>query len=269
MTDQQTARPKIIFFDIDDTLYIKDEQRIPKSVQGALMALKEQGVILAIATGRSLGIIPEPIRQLIDAVGIEYLLTMNGQYNQYQNQLLFDHPLAPEQVISIFDVFDKHQIATAYMTKSEVYHFADSDYLRSALGSLNIHPILVDRHSTDMLNEPIYQILAFYTEQQGMGLRLPEGIKTTRWHANAVDVLDVRSSKARAIEQLLAKLNIEPQDAAAFGDGLNDLEMFDLVGTAIAMGNAHPRTKQAADIIAPRHDEDGIAQILDALGWIT
>lgn len=269
MTDQQRACPKIIFFDIDDTLYIKDEQRIPESVHGALMALKEQGIIIAIATGRSLGIIPQPIRELIEAVGIEYLLTMNGQHNQYQGKLLFHHPLTPEKILSIFNVFDGHQIATAYMTQSKVYYFNDSDHLQSALGSLNIHPILVDRHAADFLNEPIYQILAFYTEEEGLDLQLPDGIKTTRWHPSAVDVLDNRSSKARAITQLLTDLKIDVKDAAAFGDGLNDVEMFELVGTAIAMGNAHPQAKQAADITAPRHDQDGIAKILANLGWIT
>lgn len=261
--------PRIIFFDIDDTLYIKDEQRIPDSVQPALMALKQQGIIIAIATGRSLGIIPESIRELIEAVGIEYLLTINGQYNQYQGKLLFDYPLSHEQVSSVLDTFNERQIATAYMTKSDVYYFQDSEHLHCALGSLNIHATKIDQQFTQLFHQPIYQILAFYPEQEDLGLVLPKGIKTTRWHSTAVDVLDAKSSKARAIAELLAQLNIDAQDAAAFGDGLNDIEMFELVGTAIAMGNAHPTTKQAANVIAPRHDQDGIAKILEQLGWIS
>ena len=49
----QNPQPKIIFFDIDDTLYIKDERRIADSTRAALQALKQQGIITAIATGRS------------------------------------------------------------------------------------------------------------------------------------------------------------------------------------------------------------------------
>lgn len=53
MLSKPYSLPKIIFLDIDDTLYIKDEQRIPQSVKPALLALKNQGVLLAIATGHT------------------------------------------------------------------------------------------------------------------------------------------------------------------------------------------------------------------------
>ncbi|WP_066800771.1 HAD hydrolase family protein [Moraxella oblonga] len=46
------TKPKIVFFDIDDTLYIKHENRIPDSVLPALLALKRQNIHIAIATGR-------------------------------------------------------------------------------------------------------------------------------------------------------------------------------------------------------------------------
>ena len=37
----QNPQPKIIFFDIDDTLYIKDERRIADSTRAALQAQLE------------------------------------------------------------------------------------------------------------------------------------------------------------------------------------------------------------------------------------
>lgn len=70
--------------------------------------------------------------------------------------------------------------------------------------------------------------------------------------------MDYQSSKARSIARLLNQLNISKSGEVAFGDGLNDMEMFKLVGAAIAMGNAHPMLKQHAHIICPRHDQDGI-----------
>ena len=76
--------PKIIFLDIGDTLYIKDEQRIPQSVKPALLALKNQGVLVCNCHRSHPGIIPIEVRKLIDEVGIDYLLTMNGQYNEFR-----------------------------------------------------------------------------------------------------------------------------------------------------------------------------------------
>ena len=54
----------------------------------------------------------------------------------------------------------------------------------------------------------------------------------------------------------------------AFGDGLNDLEMMGAAGFGIAMGNAAPELKAAADYVCPRADEDGIWRALIDLGVI-
>lgn len=266
MLSKSYPLPKIIFLDIDDTLYIKDEGCIPQSVKPALLALKNQGVLLAIATGRSLGIIPIAVRKLIDEVGIDYLLTMNGQYNEFSGKKLFDFPLQYQQVKKILEVFEYHNIATAFMTRAEIFCFNQNHNLKAALGALKITPQLTNKEAFDF-HQPIYQILAFYEDHEAEKIILPPDIKTTRWHQYAVDVLDHQSSKARSIARLLNQLNISKSEAAAFGDGLNDMEMFKLVGTAIAMGNAHPILKQHADIICPRHDQDGIVKILKVLNW--
>ena len=59
--------PKIIFFDIDETLYRKSSNYLPESVPAAIRALKARGIIPAIATGRSLAALPAKIRELVAA----------------------------------------------------------------------------------------------------------------------------------------------------------------------------------------------------------
>lgn len=50
---------KIVFFDIDDTLYVKHKAYIPKSItEQVLPRLKAKGIIPAIATGRNHGCFP-------------------------------------------------------------------------------------------------------------------------------------------------------------------------------------------------------------------
>ncbi|MPX18009.1 haloacid dehalogenase [Moraxella catarrhalis] len=209
---------------------------------------------------------PTAVRKLIDEVGIDYLLTMNGQYNEFSGKKLFDFPLQYQQVKKILEVFEYHNIATAFMTRAEIFCFNQNHNLKTALSALKITPQLTNKEAFDF-HQPIYQILAFYEDHEAEKIILPPDIKTTRWHQYAVDVLDHQSSKARSIARLLNQLNISKSEAAAFGDGLNDMEMFKLVGTAIAMGNAHPILKQHADIICPHHDQDGIAKILKVLNW--
>lgn len=260
------TRPKIIFFDIDDTLYIKDTNHVPSSVAPALKALKSAGVIVAIASGRSIGVIPPVVRALIDEVGIDLLLTINGGYNLWQGKPFLDFPLSADTAYHITQMLNADNIGFACMSHDRIYAMRDTANLRTALASLHIPYQFVSLDDFDF-NQPIYQILAFYADGE-YNPTLPANIKTVRWHRCAVDILECDGSKARAIAQVLDRLGIHTKDACAFGDGLNDIEMLKLVGTAIAMDNAHPELKPFADIVCPRHDEDGIAKILDELGWI-
>ena len=65
---------KIVFFDIDYTLYIKDEARIPASVtEQVLPRLKAKGIIPAIATGRNYESFPKALKPLMNKDGFELL----------------------------------------------------------------------------------------------------------------------------------------------------------------------------------------------------
>jgi hydroxymethylpyrimidine pyrophosphatase-like HAD family hydrolase len=58
---------------------------------------------------------------------------------------------------------------------------------------------------------------------------------------------------------------VRPEEVVAFGDMPNDLEMLGWAGTSYAMANAHPDVLAAAALRAPSNEEDGVAQVLEAL----
>ena len=58
---------------------------------------------------------------------------------------------------------------------------------------------------------------------------------------------------------------IDAADCMAFGNGLNDLEMFDLVGFAVAMGDAKPELKERANLITGTIEEQGIQAVLNPI----
>ncbi len=90
---------------------------------------------------------------------------------------------------------------------------------------------------------------------------------TTTW--SSVDALVEMSAagvtKASTLELLCAERGVSREDVVAFGDMPNDVAMLQWAGTAYAMGNAHPLATAAADRVAPRNDEDGVAQVLEEL----
>ena len=139
-----------------------------------------------------------------------------------------------------------------------------SGHLHEALSSLSIP------YQTGSLppDTPVYQMLAFYGEDEAAEVEsgLPPSLRTTRWHRYGMDILARNGSKARGIGAALNKLGLTMNDAMAFGDGLNDMEMLHAVGFGVAMGNAHPALKAVADHICPPAGEDGIWHALHDLG---
>ena len=51
----------------------------------------------------------------------------------------------------------------------------------------------------------------------------------------------------------------------AVGDDVNDIPMIRAAGLGVAMGNAVPEVKAAADRIAPSQANDGLAEVV---GWL-
>jgi len=69
--------------------------------------------------------------------------------------------------------------------------------------------------------------------------------------------------KAHALRVVSSYLNIPLKDTTVFGDSLNDIEMFKIAGTSIAVSNALDEVKREAKIILPHsNDEDGVAKYL-------
>ena len=69
-------------------------------------------------------------------------------------------------------------------------------------------------------------------------------------------------SKGNAIKALCEKLNVSLSEVICFGDSLNDQSMFEVVGCAIAMGNANEELKAIADKITLDNDSNGIPAAL-------
>ena len=90
---------------------------------------------------------------------------------------------------------------------------------------------------------------------------------TTTWSStNAlVEMSGADVTKASTLAQLCQDRGIASEEVLAFGDMPNDIALLRWAGTSYAMENAHPQARAAADHLAPRNDEDGVAQVLERL----
>lgn len=263
----QKQQPKIIFFDVDNTLYLTEEKRIPESAYRALAQLKQRGIITAIATGRTISTMPPLMRQLIEDNQIDMVVAINGQYVQYKGEVLTAFPLDKETVIDFASQLREKEIAHGFVADNGVSIGLNNPYLTDACASVDIDFV---EDATHPETRPVYQMLAFYPPEKDEEFQfmLPESLKTVRWHELGVDILSQEGSKSRGIQAALDKLGLSMQDVMAFGDGLNDMEMIANAGFGVVMSNGVPALKEIADYVCSTAAEDGIYRALVDLGVI-
>ncbi|MEA2048003.1 MAG: HAD-IIB family hydrolase [Campylobacterota bacterium] len=77
-------------------------------------------------------------------------------------------------------------------------------------------------------------------------------------------LLHSEGDKAHALQKVMDYLERDPQNITVFGDSINDIGMFKLAGTAVAVSNALDEVKAVANIVLPHsNDEDAVAQYLE------
>ena len=84
---------KIIFFDIDGTLVDPATGRIPEKTYEALHRLRENRILLCIATGRSPYVIPDFGEFCFDAY-----CTFNGSLCYTEREIIYSNPLSYDDV---------------------------------------------------------------------------------------------------------------------------------------------------------------------------
>jgi len=79
-------------------------------------------------------------------------------------------------------------------------------------------------------------------------------------------ILHHNADKSHGIQSVSEYSGFDLTKLTVFGDNYNDLGMFELAGTSVAMANAQLKVKDEATIILPHtNDEDGVARYLEGL----
>ncbi|MCV2501682.1 HAD family hydrolase, partial [Melissococcus plutonius] len=80
-----------------------------------------------------------------------------------------------------------------------------------------------------------------------------------------IDISNYNVHKGTTVKELQKILNIAKNETLAFGDGFNDLELFNESGISFAMRNAFDEVKERADFIAKSNDENGVLQAIEKI----
>lgn len=271
---------KLLFLDIDGTLFGSDGKILPSSIQ-AMKKAQEKGVTIILASGRDYTSLP--LEQLKE-VDIPYVITCNGSaaYKTDTKECLYKECLDKEEMISVFEYILERGIHlnvqmnggnyTEKKCQDYIKNMAVPDYVKEII-RINCTPLdditgFIRENEVDILKVT----LNFQMKEDGEYLNREE---TSRYLKNFSDIQVVDGgfanlefnkagiSKATGVQFLSKYLGVPMKDIVAIGDSENDIEMLKTAGTGIAMGNAVEAAKAAADDITASNDEDGVAKAIE------
>ena len=260
----KAKKTKIIFFDIDDTLRNSKTGFVPSTIPTIFKQLREKGILTGIATGRGIfGVVPE-----IKALKPDFFVTLNGAYiEDKKGNVIYSNKIAKDKVEEYItwtkEVGIDYGLVGSHAAKLSSRTEMISQAIDPIYPDLEVDPDFYQK-------EDIYQMWTF--EDQGDNLVLPESLASTlrmvRWHEHSSDVVPISGSKAAGVAKVVDQLGLKPENVMVFGDGLNDLELFDYAGISIAMGVSHEKIKEKADYITKTLEEDGIFDALKGFGMV-
>lgn len=259
---------KVIFFDVDGTLlcHQKDTKCIPESVIKQMKRLQKLGYLLFIASGRPYAFISKTISDF----GFDGYVLCNGAHVELDGKFIFHHPMNSLDTKTLIEKLKTIENCE-YIIETSRYGYLNPRYqvLKDFFVSCDINESLM---SFDFKEEEVYpNALKLEVSVDSHHRHIVEnhiqGVFSYDCHGteNSFEIYANDISKATGVKKVLEYLNIPLENSYAYGDGLNDLEMLQVVGHGVAMGNAVEELKVIADEVCGKVDEDGLALALEKL----
>ena len=262
----QEKQIKIVFSDIDGTLFSHKKGEVPASALRAIRAMQEKGIKVFLCSGRNYYLIRKT--GILNLTRPDGLITMNGSNAIIDGNIIYKYPI-PSTVVDKMILFAKKlKFGLTLIEESEGHINMIDERVISAHEKYRTR-FPQPRTFPDHYDRVVYQMIAFCDEfEEKLILPHLENCKSARWDEFAVDIMLKDSDKSKGIQSVLDYYGYEPSEALSIGDALNDMEMLRFTGKSICMGNGHPEAKKAADFVTDDIDEDGWAKGMLHFGLI-
>lgn len=260
----------MIVTDLDGTL-LNQNKEVTQRTRTALHELKNRGIILGLASGRSV----EASLQFLSKWGIEhdlsFLIGMNGStfYDVRQKIKEDSYLLDGETILEITRHFEGMDVTFFAMQGNNRYVNRSTEQSRALAAKLLENEIVVD-YPTFMKGKKFNKLILVTSPEKMHEIRKVAstfhseqyvGIQT---EPHLFEYFDSRINKGVGVKRVCEHFGVQLEHVVAFGDSLNDKEMLQEVGLGIAMANANEEIKQIADCVsAYSNEEDALANFID------
>lgn len=270
-----------IVLDLDGTLLNPNHDIEPKTKQ-ALIKLQEKGFRVVLASGRPT---PGMLRYAQELKMNEHhglIISYNGACvtDCQTNEIIFEQTIPNDLAKSVLDHLESYDVIPM-IVNGKLMHV---NSVENGIIQLNNEDLNIVQHEAEIcgfdLNEekqlsnvldfPLYKILvagtpAYLTEvHKELDAPFVEKMNCVFSAPFYYEFTDKTVDKAKTLSKVAERLNLSSNNFMSFGDGMNDLTMIKYAGMGVAMGNAEPAVKEAADEVTRCNYEEGIYHILNS-----
>lgn len=255
---------KFFFFDYDGTLAIPRTRTIPQSALDALDSLRAAGHVVSLATGR----LQANALDYISYTGINNLVADGGNSVTINGECIWIEPLPIGPVKQCLARLDELGIPWAVNVENELVRYTPYPEFEAISGDYYLGTRIDESLTIDSLKAvfKIYIPCSVEDESAFLATGALDGVPHVRYNPTSIFVEPM--DKPRGIKYMVDAMGGSYDDVVVFGDGLNDLTMFEEPWLKIAMGNGRDVIKQHADFVTRECADDGIAYACKHFGWI-
>ncbi len=258
---------RALAIDLDGTLLVGDD--LSERNRLAVKAAHDAGFEIIIATARW----RHMAQRIASEIGISKpIIACSGAqvYLPDSDQDIFDHRLPDDFSRDLFALCNQHRCIATITLENEVVLKLDGEPDMSQMPSemIWVPELLMDIHAAP-------RIAAI----QGTALNKEIKEKLKPKYADVVNIYDSIGPSGKVVITITAKaankgealkvccqhLGISLDEVVSFGDAENDMAMFEITGSAVAMGQADDIVKAAAKTVTGANTEDGVAMAIDQI----
>jgi len=263
------ADEKVLVLDIDGTL-TNTKKEITPGTKAAIWGILAKGHQVILASGR-----PTPgMRRYEKELELEkyggYLLSFNGGriVECKTGEIVYQRMLSPSIIPSAYRFAREHGCGLiTYLGDTVISAFEPDEYVQLE-ARINGLPIRQVENFVEFVDFDVNKCLLtappeVAPEYEAELRECYDGIADVyRSEAFFIEIMPRFVNKATSLERMLESLGLTRDNAICCGDGFNDISMIRYAGVGVAMGNAKPEVKAAADYVTGTNDEDGLVEVI-------
>lgn len=267
---------KLLVLDIDGTL-TNSKKEITPATKEAIIRIQEQGIYVAIASGR-----PTPgTRKVAEELELHrfgnYVLSFNGGrvVNCKTKEVVLNKTIPAEMAGILCE--EARQYGVGILTYQDDCALAGTEVneymeLESRICHIELKQV---GHFKDSVDFPVNKCLMcgepeYLAElEKEMKEKYAGSLNIFRSEPFFLEMMPKGIDKASVLKKFLPYLGITRDQVICCGDGYNDRTMIEFAGLGVAMANARDEVLAVADYVTASNDEDGIVEVVEKFIWNT